>query len=47
MRGFFQASTHQADINGQTITVRSDETLLQAALRLSLIHISEPTRHRP
>lgn len=33
MRGFFQASTHQADINGQTITVRSDETLLQAALR--------------
>jgi len=33
MRRLFQASSHQADINGRTITVRSDETLLQAALR--------------
>ncbi|WP_431824480.1 fatty acid desaturase [Burkholderia sp. F1] len=33
MRRLFQTSSHKADINGQTITVRSDETLLQAALR--------------
>lgn len=33
MRGFMRAASHRADINGQTITVRPDETLLQAALR--------------
>jgi len=36
MRHFFRVSSHKADINGQTITVRSDETLLQAAERQNI-----------